>query len=407
VPGSNFVTAGPQMVDFVLRDPPGSNSYATIEAGSTISATHSSSTTGNGTESDYVEISLGPENTTVTGAAEFVCYTVVDINMTDIGLTMSWDVEDLDTWTVSYSFDRAISTSSSPDYVGADGDIFIGSSTNLNVAEAKKLGFVLASPSDQGTIVSDNNVNYKLDISDCLSAGMSYETAFAYTQKHIRESLIPMIYDLRKQLIPNENIVNDFNGLPENKTNKPKYYALPTTDFSKAEWNEGIDYKVCFNDVYNQSDTIATYSSWIENWEKVLADNEAVKVYCLDSLKSKKTYTYNVKDKGDDFSIDGVRTVTAEYGYLGNKSFDAGAIIDESVEISSEHEESYNSHLEAGATFSLHVGGKVNYVGVTNITDISNSVGGTNTDGSTVSSTRKMSYHLEDQDAGDYFSVDV
>ncbi|MCF0159063.1 MAG: hypothetical protein HUJ83_11200, partial [Veillonella sp.] len=221
VPGSNFVTAGPNMVDFVLRDPPGSNSYATLESGSTLKAYHSLTVASTVTGSVGGEISVGPTITISEGTATISNISETNVVIKDEGeLTINNKNEDYNSWSVAYSLDKSMSTSSSPEYVGADGDVFIGCSSNITIAQAKKLDFV-PSNSDDGCL-GQRDTKYVLATKDCLSTGAKYNTDFIYTQKHIKESLIPMLYETRKQLVSSENIVNDFNSLPENTTSKPK-----------------------------------------------------------------------------------------------------------------------------------------------------------------------------------------
>ena len=410
VPGDNFVTAGPNIVDFVLHDPPGSNSYATLSEGSTVSASHSMAITSGGENNVGVKFSWGVKYQTVQGttAAGSVFAVLSEsnlINEGEAGVSSTWSAEDNDSWNISYTLGKDISTSASPDYVGADGDIFIGSSTNVTISQTKKLDFVRVPGSGA---YEGGKSQYNLQMSDAMSAGLDYNTAFVYTQKHIKETLIPMIRDLRRSLIPEENIVSSLTGLGANNSPTPKYYALPTTDFEKSSWERGVDYEVVFNDAEHQADTVNIYSNWLKDWEGVLAKNEEVKLHCINNLHDKKTFTYHVGNKEYNYNDNvGNRTITADYGYLGNKSFDAGSTIDEQAEMSSEHESSCSYGGTAGIIANLLVGSTFNKFGVQAVVETNNQVGEENSDSETTSGTRTLAYHLEDQDAGDYFSVDV
>lgn len=406
VPGSDFVTAGPNLVDFVLRDPPGSNSYATLSEGSTISATHSFSSVGSGENSVGAKVTLGAVNEVGVGGAGFLTMTTTEMtNEASVGVTNEWELENNDTWNVSYTTNREISTSSSADYVGADGDVYIGSATNITIGETKNLGLV-ADDTNGSYTGKDGAKKYKLGVDSQVSTGIKYNTMFNYTQKHIQTSLIPNLYDLRKSLIPADNVVTSFANLPANTTDSPKYYALPTTDYQKTQWKRGEDYQVVLPANKAAVDDAEIYTNWILGWEKAIAYNEEIKAYCYDNLTEKKTHNFQLQSKYES-DKGHLRSVSAEYGFLGNKSFDAGSVIDESTETTSEHEESYGYTAQFGVYGGCTIGGKINKVGVQLDVSINDKGGWSDTNSSTASSTRTMAYHLKDEDAGDYFSVDV
>lgn len=404
VPGSDFVTAGPNLVDFVLRDPPGSNSYATLSEGSSISASHSFSSVGSGENQVGVKVSLGATTVTGVGYGSFILSETQVENEVNVGVSNEWELDDNDTWNVSYTTTRDISTSSSADYVGADGDVYIGSATNITIGETKNLGLVAdASGSYTG---KDGAKTYSLGVDTQVSTGIKYNTMFNYTQKHIQTSLIPNLYDLRKSLIPAENVVNSLANLPANNTTRPKYYALPTTDYQKTQWKRGEDYQVVLPANKAAVDTAEVYTNWILGWEKAIAYNEEIKAYCFDNLTEKKTHNFQLQSKYES-DKGNLRSVSAEYGFLGNKSFDAGSVIDESTETTSEHEESYGYTAQFGVYGGTTIGGSFNEVGTQLEVSFDDKGGWSDSNSKTASSTRTMSYHLEDEDAGDYFSVDV
>ena len=67
ITGSNFTTKGPQKVDMVLRDPPGSNSYATYHKGSYSGSNYSFEYKNGATEEAKQEIIIGTDISTGFG----------------------------------------------------------------------------------------------------------------------------------------------------------------------------------------------------------------------------------------------------------------------------------------------------------------------------------------------------
>ena len=65
--GSSFVTKAPNMVDFILRDPPGTNSFTEFTRGQTISKTNALSVVT--TSSTELELGVGASTTTFMGVA--------------------------------------------------------------------------------------------------------------------------------------------------------------------------------------------------------------------------------------------------------------------------------------------------------------------------------------------------
>ncbi|MEA4937767.1 MAG: LamG-like jellyroll fold domain-containing protein, partial [Paludibacter sp.] len=127
VGGVDFVTKGPDQVIAVLRDPPGSNSYATLEKGSSVSSTKSYTGIGKESSGHKFIANLGGEQSIGIGLI------IETKNKLDIGGGIEQSVEGSDgtSRTESYSFTESISTSSSTDYIGANGDLYIANSSNI------------------------------------------------------------------------------------------------------------------------------------------------------------------------------------------------------------------------------------------------------------------------------------
>ena len=128
--GSTFVTSAPELPSMILRDPPGSNSFASITKGTTFSFDTSISNTGNSTVAAGVGVSMGADLQFGVGLG-FVKNTTVDITAdvnTGISTSITKGVDN--TSSFSMTFEETISTSDDPNFVGADGDLYIGNSKN-------------------------------------------------------------------------------------------------------------------------------------------------------------------------------------------------------------------------------------------------------------------------------------
>ncbi|MBB6463137.1 LamG-like jellyroll fold domain-containing protein [Flammeovirga kamogawensis] len=190
-----FVTAAPDVPDIILRDPPGSGSSASIEEGTEISITESLTLGGSvGTEFNS-KLSLGTTIEAGGGLAGPVIKTEIT-NDIEAGLSVSTSAENTDAVTKTYSFSQTISTSE--DLVGADGDLYIGQSTNLQYGSYNKLMATdtLVKGIDNVEFVKydedGNTTTVFLNKQKAIYFNEEpSETFFIYSQKHILNTLIP------------------------------------------------------------------------------------------------------------------------------------------------------------------------------------------------------------------------
>ena len=189
--GSNFVTAGPDKVTMILRDPAGSGSSASWEKGSSHSTVNTNIVT---TESNNVLSTVthfGVELENAAGSLAFYNISKMESKRDfEAGLEMSYSYEGTHSTTTTTTTTKTISTSDSPDFVGADGDVFIGTSTNLLFGNARQ---VLVKKAADGT--------YSIASEDGLMTSTEFETEFSYTQHYIENTLIPNLIRLRNDLL--------------------------------------------------------------------------------------------------------------------------------------------------------------------------------------------------------------
>ena len=299
--GSNFVTEGPSEIIGVLRDPPGSNSYSMWEKGTVIERDMYSQG-GFGLEDLDLrgKFKLGMSIKAAAGVPGLYNISIVDAIMDiDIGLTTDlhffaadYDLEPYCNIKKTTTFSKSISTSSSSDFVGANGDVFVGNSTNLTFGEEREVG--LYQISHDSIIV---------DTKDIVSVGQSFDTHFAYTQYYIENTLIPNLKLLRNDvLLPRGTEVNVTNLKEAKFVSKldPTHPNYGTSNSDKKAWGEqasdstdGPSYTYYAPKNVTTTDSILYYNEQIALWEKHLEDNESAKVTAIKSNEPETNISFD------------------------------------------------------------------------------------------------------------------
>jgi hypothetical protein len=397
--GVNFVTQGPDKVLTVLRDPPGSNSYSYLEKGLTISNT-STSTLSN-IQSGEEDLTVGMKQATITfagvGAGTISKITEAE-NKFAIGITHEEEWQSTDSKTETTTTITRFQTSDDPLYVGANGDLYVGYSTNVsfgtteNVTAIPKVKYDSAPDSYEKVYANSND--WVLVKNTGMSISQSFNTLFAYPQIHIEEVLIPQMKTIRNSLLlqPGEYTETELQAAA-NRDKRPYYisYFIPNSEhFGKSNEDktlsafdkvngtpdnkyDGPSYKIIKPEEEVFADTITAINQSIQRWIKQLENNEKAK---------------------------------QESVLLQNYSFNAGSNI--------EYSESYST-LETGEdSFSWILGGSITtdfdftIFGVKNAINISESYSHV-TNKTTV--TEEEAAHTKGfvlaEDGTDYISVDV
>ena len=194
--GQTFETAGPEVPDIILRDPPGSESFASISSGSSFSVTKKNSggvgTSINAGIKVKAGLKLGVGGGILGPIVEQESY--VELG-TGIGVEFSSNFGS--ELTTNYTFSQSISTSDDPDWVGADADLYIGTSYNQFYGVMDDIGVT-------ENIVTDTNSSTQ-SISLETTSGTLYvskskalffspgeeKTVFIYSQWQIINDIIP------------------------------------------------------------------------------------------------------------------------------------------------------------------------------------------------------------------------
>lgn len=393
--GSDFVTNGPDKVLFVLRDPPGSNSYAYLEKGVTVTST--STYEGNVTNEGVLnnEAKVGAKVITFTGLGAGVVNENDVKNEFSFGASHSETIGGTDSDTKTMTTTTRFETSSDPQYVGSDGDLFVGYSTNIGVGKTENIAVTtremyLANPSEYelfGSVTPESN-EYLLVKTTGLGLSQKYGTMFTYPQVHIEQVLLPKLEDVRNKLLHQQAEGVDFQAMANN-TKKPVYVSKLAVDdpnfgksnndkvFKGANANtptDGPSYKIYAPAGQPlKEDTIMFLNQSIDNWKMQLRNNEEQKV-------------------------------KAEL--MQNHSFQGGASYEYSEEYEVGRSETQRFSILIGAQFTNNFGWTLNGTGMVLTVDESFTTehGG---EFSTEETARHCKGYVLAEEGSDYISVDV
>ncbi len=200
---SDFATQGPDMVSYILRDPPGSQSSATRSIGTSVISVTS------------WEWNVGGDvsfNKGVYGGLEFqsgIGYIVPSKVKADINIGIEAQVAGSEGRSVTETMTNLSewSTSDDPLLAGSESDLFIGSSRNYLFGSVTSLTVVPATVCGSSTSftcfdVLDNG--YRLAIEQSLSVAKGdVNTSFVFTRNKIETDEIPDLIRLRNEYLSN------------------------------------------------------------------------------------------------------------------------------------------------------------------------------------------------------------
>lgn len=384
--GNNFVTSGPDVVEMILRDPPGTGSSAEWTSGTVTSK----STSYGGVWSTENEViatgKFGFDITTLTGGIGIG--KIDEIKNTydaSAGLNVTTQGESASTWSRSVTTTRTISTSSASEYVGANGDVFIGSATNLIYGLARDVNFRRQGTSDKAA----------LELKDVVTTGLNFKTMFNYTANYVENVLLPNLRAMRNSLLQTVASTQGFS----NTTGHTVYLTTLAADdprfgssnHDKKAWGSkatkhvsisGPSYTMIAPSNNNQcySDSVEWCNSQIQIWENTLAANEKEKVLA-----------YENREKHID----------------QNFSFDSGSSVNMSTQVEESHGSTTDWTLTANVILDKTWIAAFNELGVE--THISTCTGG-GTHNTWESGTTKLSsfsYTLAEEGDDDALTVDV
>ena len=389
--GNNFVTNGPDDLIMILRDPPGSNSQTTWSKGTTFTRTKTTTSEYNNNTGINSTIYCGIETAQGAGVGFMVITdTKSKFNIkagAEYFCTRTSGSSTVETVTTT----QDISTSDSPDFVGAVGDVFVGVSKNLIFGACNAVDIKWDNANNKAVLYQD----------EAISIGEELVTSFAYDQNYIKEVLIPNFITMRNNLL---TTVTDITGIPRPaKGEEPIYLTLldendPKFGTSNADYdvwgNDTVQFGSLKDGVYagpsytmllpqdyeSTQDMVNFYDVQIQKWEHWLAANEEAKVTAIEN-----------RDKW----------------LKENRSFSAGVTYTESVT-----EENTWSKISSDTDgFNITVGAEMGFTftGVGVGVEITEQMGGTWTSETQTdeTTTTTMQYTLQEDGDDDYLSVDV
>lgn len=366
--GTDFVTSGPDLISFVLRDPAGSNSYSYMEKGTTISNSYNFTKSYVGSENFMGTFNYGQKIGVAYGGLFVLKLDEIEIdNKTGAGFEIEQSAGSGSEFNISTTTTERIETSSSPDYVGRRGDIYVGTATNMYFGSSKRLRPILAGS------------DYVLGIKDEKVGNLVAETNFKYTYAHITETLLPNLKKLRHDLL--EKVTN----MSTAAANQTSCRYVTDRDLNSIDFNTKGVYRFiepAIKTKNNYEDEVAKYSNYIKTWEAELAKQEDEKISVMEA-KDESVYTKT------------------------NISADAGVTTERSVTVCGSSTKTEISTFNAQAVIKTENGFAYNNFGFQFEFETKHGSESETVKGSGEEYCTTYGYVLADENPGDYLSVDV
>ncbi len=298
--------AGIKLYD-ILRDPPGSGSYASLASGTTYTSTNTwnlswklgfNITITHGTNyTGLVGAVAAPEGIGTFSGQEIV---IQNSKQTTLPFTYKGAAQ----WNASYEYTTSESVRTGGDayHVGAAADVYIGSTEMVyhgighGMAVLDSMAYAaMKGQIKDGTMKlisegrnTDGELRY-LVVARKLMYSFGHSSNFAYTQEYILGTVIPTLLRERNTLLLTADSVT-----AQQKANASKqrvYYTLlsPEADGYGTKdyaWVDPVN-----ADLKSGSDEIASYNRMVSQWIQLLYINEKEKVQAINSAKPYKTYS--------------------------------------------------------------------------------------------------------------------
>ncbi len=387
----SILSEAPEIPDIILRDPPGSNSFASIEAGESISFTTDNSFSSGGGVSQSVKLMLGGDVSIVAGppGAGLILNTEVTNSLTG-NISVEASSKDGNSITKTYTFNQTISTSDDPEFVGAEGDLYIGNSKNYSKGSFDDFQATLdqvGDPGDNFELTNSNGDKVYLNKQKAFYLGEKpTNTFFVYSQKFIITDLIPE-YETIVETLKNGGTVT--NAKPQS-------------------W----------------------YENQIDLWRRIILNNERSKYTALNdptfigqtALSAIGSYTSDLEDEINNAQVGGpyeslllekLKLADEQKALITSKSqdnitFDSGVgEVSRSIESVVVNTSTLEFDINIEESLQLQLGFSVNKLGIESTTTgfASQAFSASLTEEDTKTTT--ISYTLKDNDPANVLSVDI
>jgi len=304
--GSTFATQGPSVVEFILRDPPGSNSTATLAKGTSFTRSVGYSLAGSVSQNWETTINAGTQFE--AGIIGFSTETKVEADVsknTSIAMSINQEGQFEETVTV----EREWTTNGDPFLVGAPGDLFIGRArafvfgigTNVQLINQANCSLPGVECYDMPAI-NVGGTNYVVGTSKSLAmAPGGKETMFLITQNAILNLEIPRLKLLRDKLFESAKYIDKLSGdeaAGYGRNNDDDFFGASagqtiTDNADGTKTHDGISYtfhnpnlplvteNINGSPVVKQNpanvDSVRWYNQQIKLWQEAIARNEQEK----------------------------------------------------------------------------------------------------------------------------------
>ena len=343
--GRDFVTsikADVNLLD-ILRDPPGANSFAYIEKGTTYKYNYSwdfSLEFGiviNATYGSQNTLTLGTYAGPPAGPGLYTGYVMSNQIANSFSLPISASVFFKNAASYTFTTNERIETGKDYWHVGSKADIYIGTTQSVyfGLTDAVKpidsLTFASLSArlidnmGDEGTMRvvaegrSDNGQKYYFVIGQEMEAGAYIDGSFAYTTDYIFNTLIPKLLAERNALL----ICGDsatVQQIADNRKEMVYWSKVPP----EADTYALSDYKKLYpNGVSNkwlEIDDVDLYNKQIMKWVELIRKNEEEKIQLQKGTNCDVVQTYAISDGAKQSyseTYEHSNTVTYYWNYPG------------------------------------------------------------------------------------------
>ena len=398
--GNNFVTSGPDKVLMILRDPPGTNSSTTWGTGSSTSTTTINTTEFHSNTEINTTWYLGVAAKTGTGTPFLMVINELESNVNlEVGAEYEATRTTGNTTVSKTTTTQEISTNGTKDFVGANGDVFVGTARNIIFGSYQMVDIVWDETTQAPKLLQDA----------ALSQGEEFTTSFIYDQYYIKNTLIPNFInlrndELRKGIVPDVDAVarpaagEDILYVTELSEDDPRFgsdnddeeiwgdQAVEFSAFDKETGRfKGPSYTMILPVNYlathdGAQDMIKYYNTQVSRWEYELMLNEQAKVTAIQNRNK---------------------------WFKDNYSISAGGSLTETVE-TEDGTTIYDEHTdEVNAVMGGETGHRFNKLGLS--VSLKEKIGrtfnsGTDTETTTTTTT---SFTIAEDGDDDYMTVDV
>ncbi len=404
VTGVGLATQGPETVDFILRDPPGSGSSSTWSTGSSVSKSTSISTNFSSSTGLETSLLLGTQAMVGLGYATGID---VDNNVTlGLNVSTSYDTEKSMTETITSSY--AVSTRDDADNVGAPADIFIGRSRNWLQGQAGSIEMIDVSACAGRCFGQIINGKQMAKTTSFAIAPNGVKTRFSYTQNEIETVVIPTLEALRNSILVSRPYYTVHAASTHSlfaSNNDDPLWASPSST-TPAVYDEadttGQSYTFRGYKKY-KSDTVRLINSQIAIWKQTLAQNEKEKYM---AINSNNTPTVIANPDYLDPLTDSPTITVYPPVLLDNFSL-GSAVVNNSYQTDNEDTDSKSYEVAVDQSLAATIGANIAGIGFSFSPHVSFTEGNTEGSSTTNVTTNSLEYTLTDGDPGDIMSVDV